>query len=76
MAKCKCGRDAWPNRRVCQICLKNWSDMKGKAFHFIEGKYGKLNAENHPIFKTEMRRLEKIWRKDSNKFEIEINEGG
>ncbi len=76
MAKCKCGRDAWPNRRVCPSCLADWTEMRKKAFYFIEKKQGKMSAVNHPIFKTEIRRLEKLWRKDPNKFEIEINEGG
>lgn len=46
--------------------------MRKTAFYFLEGKYGKMNAENHAIFKKEIRRLEKIWRKDPSKFETEI----
>ena len=72
MARCKCGRDAWPNRKVCPTCLKSWSDMRIAAFNFLEAKYGKMNAKNHPVFKKEIRRLEKTWRKDPSKFETEI----
>ena len=70
--RCKCGRDAWPNQQVCPECLKNWTEMRKKAFEFIEQKHGKMTAVNHPIFKKEIKRLEKLWRKDPGKFETEL----
>lgn len=71
--KCKCGKDAWPNRRVCPTCLSLWSEMRKQLFDFLENKHGKMCQLNHPLFIEETKRLERVWRKDPNKFVAEIS---
>ncbi len=75
MAKCrKCGQETnIPGKYLCDICLSKWTDMKTIIFNTLQNKYGKLNKENHPIFMKESKRLVRIWRKDKDKFNNEIN---
>jgi len=39
----------------------------------LESKYGKMNPENHPTFIKEMKRLEKIWKRDKDLFQLELD---
>lgn len=71
--KCiRCGNDVGTARRICQSCMGNWLEMRKTAYDFLVSKHGEMTAENHPIFKKEMPRLERIWRKDRNAFEAAI----
>ena len=58
--------------RICSTCLSNWSDMRSEIFNALQEKHGKLSPENHQIFIKITKRLESIWRKDKEKFKIEL----
>lgn len=74
MAKCtKCGDDTLTSSRICPSCLSNWSEMRTIIFNALQNKYGKLNPSNHKLFIKETKRLERIWRKDKEKFTNEID---
>lgn len=71
--KCtKCGGDSINNSRICSYCLGKWTDMRSTVFNELEKKYGILTQVNHEIYKKEMKRLENIWRKDKDKFTVEL----
>ena len=73
MAKCiRCG-DENSRGKICYSCMSKWTDMRSEVFNALEKKHGKLSPANHPIFIKETKRLEKIWRKDKDKFDIELN---
>jgi len=75
MAHCrKCGCDTGMNRRICSSCLSKWSEMRGEAFTFLKNKYGKMSLENLPFLQKEMKRLDKKWKKDPEKFYEEIQD--
>jgi hypothetical protein len=52
--------------------MKEWTTMRTTAFDILESKYGKMNPENHPTFIKEMKRLEKIWKRDKDLFQLEL----
>lgn len=65
--KCiRCGLEQ--NKKICSSCFTKWSEMRTQAMDFLTNKYGQMTAQNHSIFKTEIKRLENIWRKDPNLF--------
>lgn len=69
--KCKrCGVDQYD--KVCSSCMKKWTDMRGKAWKYLESRYGKMNGNTLPVYQKEMKRLEKIWRKNPEQFQKEI----
>ena len=69
--KCK-EKNIFDNRRICLGCMKEWTTMRTTAFDTLESKYGKMNPENHPTFIKEMKRLEKIWKRDKDLFQLEL----
>ncbi len=70
--KCiRCGDDHL-NKRICSSCMKKWTDMRSAIYTQLVIKYGVLTPTNHEAFKKEMKRLEKIWKKDLQKFDIEL----
>jgi hypothetical protein len=74
MAKCRtCENETGLGKRICYKCLSKWSDMRADAFEFLQSKYGKMSPENHPIITKEMKRLDRLWRKDIDKFYKEIH---
>ena len=74
MAHCKtCWKEIYPGERICHSCLKEWTDMRTIAHKAAQKKYGKMNGENLKDIQKEMRRLEKLWRKDKQKFELETS---
>lgn len=66
-------KNIFDNRRICQGCLKEWTDMRVSASDYVQSKVGVLSPENHETYKKEMKRLEKIWKKDKEKFKQEIS---
>lgn len=70
--KCK-EKNIFDNRRICLGCMKEWTTMRTTAFDTLESKYGKMNPENHPTFIKEMKRLEKIWKRDKDLFQLELS---
>jgi len=46
--------------------------MRTEVFNKLQEKYGSLSPKNHEIFKKQMKRLENIWRKDKDKFVVEL----
>ena len=71
--KCrKCNNDVIGNGRICSTCLNEWTNMRALAFTTLTNVHGPMTQSNHPIFKKEMKRLENIWRKDTEKFQCEI----
>ena len=71
--KCiRCGNDTILYKKICNICLTKWTDMRTEIFNTLISKYGEMTPLNHEQFKKETKRLESIWRKDANKFNQEI----
>ena len=52
--------------------LDDWTEIREKAFAEITRVHGKLTFTNHAIFKKDMKRFEKLWRKDKILFEEEL----
>ena len=72
MAKCrKCGSEAF-NRRICTPCLKDWTNMRGIAFEYVQKIHGKMSPENLKVIQKEMKRLDRLWKKDPDKFYKEV----
>jgi hypothetical protein len=69
--RCK-EKNIFDNRRICSDCMKEWTTMRTTAFDVLESKYGKMNPENHPTFIKEMKRLENIWKRDKDLFQLEL----
>lgn len=70
MATCKyCGYSTVGRSRVCNACLNEWSDMRRSIWNFCIKKYGNLNQETHNSFKKEMKRFEKVWKKNRSEFQ-------
>ncbi len=69
--RCK-EKNIFDNGRICSGCMKEWTTMRTTAFDVLESKYGKMNPENHPTFIKEMKRLEKIWKRDKDLFQLEL----
>lgn len=73
MAKCiRCGEDVHIGRAICFPCLKKWVKMRRTIFDILKSKYGKLSPSNRPIFIKETKRLERIWMKSKDQFDLEI----
>lgn len=70
--RCK-EKNIFDNRRICLGCMKEWTTMRTTAFDTLESKYGKMNPENHPTFIKEMKKLEKIWKRDKDLFQLELD---
>lgn len=72
MAKCrKCGGEAY-NRRICSGCLRKWTDMRVVAFEHVQNKHGKMCADNSKVIQKDMKRLDRLWRRDPDKFYAEV----
>jgi hypothetical protein len=52
--------------------MEHLNDWREKAFAEITRVHGKLTFTNHAIFKKDMKRFEKLWRKDRTLFEEEL----
>ena len=67
---CKiCGGDTYAGQRICSKCLLDWSAMRKQIWDYHEKIYGKLSNDNLKIRQKDTKRLEKIWRKDKDKFQ-------
>ena len=70
--KCmRCGTED-TYQRICSRCMSKWTDMRTQAWEYLTNKYGKLSKETLPVLQKEMKKLEKIWRKDPQLFISEI----
>lgn len=58
--------------KICSSCMGKWTNMRSSVFDALTKKHGEMSATNHPLFRSEMKRLEKVWRKDKEKFETEL----
>ncbi len=65
-------RNVIGNGKICYPCLNKFTKMREIIFNALQTKYGTMNKENHDVFKKETKRLENIWRKDEQKFLVEI----
>jgi hypothetical protein len=75
MAKCKrCFTDLPGKKRICEECMGKWVQMRNTAFDALVAKYGGLSQTRDQFekFKREMKRLDRIWHKDVDKFNEEI----
>jgi hypothetical protein len=52
--------------------MDEWTDMRAAIFTTLQDKHGKLSPTNHKMFIKETKRLEAIWRKDREKFAMEL----
>ena len=75
MACIRCGGDTFGNQKICSKCLMDWSAMRKVIWDYHSKKHGKISKENLAFRQKDTKRLEKIWRKDKNKFQEIINEG-
>lgn len=76
MGKCiRCGCETY-RERICRSCMNEWTEMRAKTYNTISKKYGMFSPENQVIFKKEMKRLEKIWRKNKDEWKLEIENYG
>jgi len=74
MSKCiRCGGDTLTSAKICRNCMNNWADMRSAIFNALQEKYGTLSPINHRFFIKETKRLESIWRKDKQKFQVELS---
>ena len=74
MSKCvRCHDENDRTGRICSSCLTSWLDMRIMVFEALNEKLGKLTPDTHQQFIKEMKRMERTWRKDRDKFEIELN---
>ena len=65
-------KNIYDNSRICVGCMKEWTDMRARAWASLEPRLGKLTPVNHPAWIKEMKRLEKIWKKSREQFEQEL----
>ena len=73
MASCRrCGCESF-GRSICLRCLSKWTDMRKEAFDYLQKKYGKLSPETHPKISKEIKRLDKLWKRNPEKFYAEIS---
>lgn len=73
MKKCiRCHSKMITAGSICPSCLDDWSTMRSEIFNALQSKYGKLSPTNHQLFIKETKRLESIWRKDKNRFAVEL----
>ena len=74
MSKCiRCGDDVFGTGKICSDCLNKYTEMGTRIFDKLQEKHEKLCADNLKLFQKERKRLERIWRKDKIKFEIELD---
>lgn len=72
----RCGGDTYGSQSICSRCLSDWSAMRKLIWDYHEKIYGKLTNENLKIRQKDTKRLEKIWRKDKEKFQEILIKGG
>jgi hypothetical protein len=73
MAHCrKCGVEIYPNERICRKCLSDWFNIRREAFAYVQHIHGKMCGENLPVLQKEMKRLDRLWKRDPTKFYEEI----
>ena len=65
----RCGGDTYGSRTICSRCLMGWSAMRKLIWDYHEKIYGKLSNDDLKIRQKDTKRLEKIWRKDKDKFQ-------
>jgi hypothetical protein len=63
------------SKKLDPYYLHQWSEMRKKAFTFLQDKIGKMTPETLPILQKEMKRLTALWKKDHYAFNKEIDEG-
>ncbi len=62
--KCKiCGADSGWDRR-CFSCMKEWKDNRKNNIAYLENIYGKTCPENHSTIVKELKKLERLFKKD------------
>ena len=71
----RCGRETYGSQSICSKCLMDWSAMRKEIWDYHERIYGKLTKDNLKMRQKDTRRLEKIWRKDKNKFQEILSKG-
>jgi len=59
------------DRKICRICLGEWTRVRSLAFDVCKKRFGDLCPETHHIFIKTVKRLESINKKNPEKF-IEI----
>lgn len=71
--KCiRCGGEAFSGHKICRSCMDDWGEMRTRIFNALQDKYGMLSLITQGVFKRETKRLENLWRKDRDRFEVEI----
>lgn len=71
--KCiRCGGEAFSGHKICCWCMDDWKEMRTRIFNALQDKYGMLSLITQGVFKRETKRLENLWRKDRDRFEVEI----
>ena len=64
MARCiRCGRDAWPNRRVCGSCIEKFKERQLAAFNQATEEIGPLSADTLPALQKRVKQLVAVAKK-------------
>lgn len=72
MARCrKCGGEVC-GRSICRGCLRKWTDMRAIAFGYVQNKHGKMCADNLKVIQKEMKGLDRLWKRDPDKFYAKV----
>lgn len=61
MARCKCGKETYGGRRVCDRCLDEWSKTKATFFDEAVEKYGKMCGSNLKDIQRYVKRAMAKW---------------
>ena len=60
------------SRNICLTCMKAWTSMRSEVYEALEIKMGKFGHDNFEPFKKEMKRMDRLWHKDREKYNIEL----
>lgn len=52
--------------------MKEWTSMRSEIYEALENKMGKFGPANFEPFKKEMKRMDRLWHKDREKYNIEL----
>lgn len=70
--ECKyCGIEFY-KANICGYCMANFATMKKSSFDYLKNKFGPLSFDNQDKFRLEMKRLERLYKRNEMKFWNEI----
>ena len=76
MSCIRCGGETYGSQKICSRCLMDWSVMRKAIWDYHDKIVGKISKENLKFRQEDTKGLEKIWRKDKDKFQEIISREG